>query len=728
MHPEITKDMKKLLMLPLLALFSCQRQNTDLIYENSSYQWYPDRIVQGEFVGTAETACRIVSDYDGDTLVWECRNDISAMPVLTAPTLLEEAVYNMAIDECIIAVEPDGTLRTGLFWGGVWTRDVSYSTILSMAYIQPQAAMTSLLCKIGPTGLIIQDTGTGGAWPCSTDRQVWTMAAWELYKVTGDREWLAKVYPVAKKSLIVDMKTLYDAETGLVRGESSFIDWREQSYPRWMEPADIYDSKCLGTNVVHYAALMSAAEMARLSDDAGFAGICLEKAAGLKDAINEYLWMEDMGYYAQYIAGRNQDIPYTKSETLGQALAVLYGVAEGERATKLSESMPVVDFGAPVFYPWIPDIPPYHNRAVWPFVQSFWMQACARSGNEAGVLHGIGSLYRAAAMYATNKENFVADEGNWKGTQINSSNMLWSLSGALSITYKVLLGMEWKSDALCFAPVVPRQMDGVRKVTGFKYRNATLDLEVVGHGDSIRSFELDGVEQEEACIPAGLEGKHSVRMVLSGSFARNLKVNLQPGRNTPMTPSARLEDGLLSWDEVEGAASYVVYVAGKKHAVTSLCSMAVPSDLTGDVQVVAMSADGVPSFPSEPVYAAEDTIFKGFRPLMLKKGVNESFSIDVDVPEDGVWYLSWNYANGNGDITTDRKCAIRTLYADGKRVDICVFPQRGVDNWQEWGMTSPVPVTLAKGRHTFTLCFEPENENMHIDVNEFKIKGLRLSF
>ena len=492
--------MKKWMILLLLPLVSCQNQCSDIIYENSSYQWYPDRIVQGEYVGVAESPYKICSNYDGDTLVWECRNDIANMPKLTAPTVLEQAVYNMAIDESIIAIEKDGTLRTGLFWGGVWTRDVSYSIIHSMAYIQPAAAKASLMCKISPTGQIIQDTGTGGAWPCSTDRQIWTTAAWELYKATGDRAWLETAYKVAKNSLSVDILTLYDSETGLVRGESSFIDWRQQSYPRWMECADIYDSMCLGTNMVHYMALVSAAEMADLCNDPEFAETCRGQAADLKEAINTHLWMEDTGYYAQYLAGRNQDLLYTKSETLGQALSILYGVAEGERADILSESMPVVDFGAPVFYPWIPDIPPYHNRAVWPFVQAYWMQACAKTGNESGVLHGIGSLYRAAAMYATHKENFVADDGNWKGTQINSSNMLWSLSGALSITYRVLLGMNWESDALIFAPVVPEKMAGVRKIENFPYRGVVLDIEVSGYGDSIKSFELDGVKIQKPIV------------------------------------------------------------------------------------------------------------------------------------------------------------------------------------------------------------------------------------
>lgn len=715
--------MKKLLFLPILFLLSCT--DDGLIMENGSYKWYPDRIEQGEYAGIAETPYRIVSDLNGDSLVWECRNDLSAMPVLSTPFLLEEAVYNMGLDECINAVEPDSTLRTGLSWGGVWTRDVSYSTILSMAYMQPRAAMISLLCKIGRNGQIIQDTGTGGAWPCSSDREIWTVAAWELYKVTGDSEWLAQVYPVAKKSLSVDIQTLYDPQTGLVKGESSFIDWREQSYPRWMEPADIYDSRCLGTNMVHYAALLSAAEMAGLSGDLEFRQICLDKAASLKDAINQYLWMDDCGYYAQFIAGRKDDLLYTKSETLGQALAILYGVAEGERAERLSESMPVVDYGAPVFWPWIPDIPPYHNRAVWPFVQSFWMHASAMTGNEQGVLHGIGSLYRAAAMFATHKENFVADSGDWKGTQINSSNMLWSLSGALSITYRVLFGISYEVDALHFAPVIPKKLAADRKLEGFRYRGMTLDIQIEGYGDVIRSFELDGVQQPEAVVPADLTGNHQVRIIMADRFKKKLDINMQPGVSTPVTPIASLEAEKISWQPVDGAASYRLYAAGSEVAETAETEIIVSPDWRGDVQVVAVSADGVPSFPSEPIFLGEK-VEKVFEPVKLTSKSGDDFVIEMEVPSEGVWFLSWNYANGNGDITTDRKCAIRTLYVDGQRIEINVFPQRGVDAWDVWGWTSPTALELKKGKHVLTLSYKQENENMHLDINDFALRGLTL--
>ena len=122
---------------------------------------------------------------------WNLKNDISAYPRLSTDNRLHEAIYNMGLDEMVNAVEPDTTLRTGKEWAGVWTRDVSYSILLSMAYLQPKASMISLRRKVDSLGRIIQDTGSGGAWPVSTDREIWCVAADGVYRGTGDREWLS---------------------------------------------------------------------------------------------------------------------------------------------------------------------------------------------------------------------------------------------------------------------------------------------------------------------------------------------------------------------------------------------------------------------------------------------------------------------------------------------------------------------------------------------------------
>ena len=315
---------------------------------------------------------------------WKLSQDISAYPQTQSPYPMADALYQLSLEEMLNAVEPDSTLRTGREWAGVWTRDVSYSILLSMAYLQPRAAQLSLWRKVDRKKKIIQDTGTGGAWPVSSDRMIWAVAAWELYKVTGDQDWLRQAYEVVNRSIRADMEVLYDAATGLVRGESSFLDWREQTYPSWMQPVDIFHSINLGTNAVHYQANRVAASMAQLLNDQDGQRIFSNNADKIRQGMNQYLWLPEKNAYAQYLYGRSFPIVSDRQEALGSALAVLFGIASEDQAQALVKSMPVTPFGITCISPQIPDIPPYHNNGVWPFVQAYWLWAAAEQLQTGG--------------------------------------------------------------------------------------------------------------------------------------------------------------------------------------------------------------------------------------------------------------------------------------------------------------------------------------------------------
>jgi len=266
---------------------------------------------------------------------WHLSKDISGYPQYQSSYLISDAIYNMSLEEMIKAIEPDSTFRTGKEWAGVWTRDISYSIILSMAYLQPRVAMKSLMRKVNLRKRIIQDTGTGGAWPCSTDRMIWAVAAYEVYKATGDEDWLEQAYIIIKNSIEDDVHVDYDKTTGMVKGESSFLDWREQTYPKWMQPADIYESECLGTNAVHYEANEVLAKMAIILHHKDVAAKHQALAQQIKNGINNYLWMADKGYYAQYLYGRLHKIISPRAETWAKHFA-LFGILQMKRSKNKS--------------------------------------------------------------------------------------------------------------------------------------------------------------------------------------------------------------------------------------------------------------------------------------------------------------------------------------------------------------------------------------------------------
>lgn len=675
---------------------------------------------------------------------WTLSKDISAFPQYRSSYPIADALYNLSIEEMIRSVEPDSTFRTGKEWAGVWTRDISYSIILSMAYLQPEVAKYSLLRKVSKKKKIIQDTGTGGAWPVSTDRMVWAIAAWELYKATGDKAWLSEAYEIIKNSIEDDLQNAYDPETGMVKGESSFLDWREQTYPRWMQPADIFESENLGTNAVHYEANQVLARMAGLLQQPAVAEKHRGIAAQIKAGINKYLWLPSQQFYGQYLYGRKYKTVSPRSEALGEALCILFDIADEKQQQQVIANAPVTSYGTPCIYPDIPGIPPYHNNAVWPFVQAYWLWAGAKTGNEQSVTESISAIYRPAALFLTNKENFVGTNGDYTGTQINSSNMLWSLSGNISIVHKVFFGIHFMEGRLVFKPFVPAAWKGKRQLNNFRYRNAVLDIEMEGAGNYIESFELDGQAMSKAELSAELSGKHRVSIRLSERPVAAQSINKVASYISLPAPELQWKNGMISWKKIDGAVKYKVLKNGKEIVSTTALQYK-PAAAAAEYQVLAIDKKGVQSFASEPLditgkagvvvmeaegFAAAATYgYKGFSGkgfVEISTNVNTVMEIPVEVKETGWYFVDARYANGNGPTNTENKCAVRTLEVDGKRSGVWVFPQRGKEEWSNWGYTNSIKVHLTAGKHLLKLRYADANGNMNEEINQAMIDQFRL--
>jgi len=676
---------------------------------------------------------------------WKMTKDATAFPQYRSGFQMADALYNLSLEEMIKAVEPDSTFRTGKEWAGVWTRDISYSIILSMAYLQPQVAKNSLLRKVSKKKKIIQDTGTGGAWPISTDRMIWAVAAWEVYKVTGDKDWLQEAYTIVKNSVEDDLQNVYDPQTGLVKGESSFLDWREQTYPKWMQPADIFESENLGTNAVHFQANVVLGKMATILGNEQEAKKYDDLSSSIKAGINKHLWNSKQKYYGQYLYGRSYKTLSPRAEALGEALTVIFDIADAARQKEIVANTPITAYGISCIYPQIPDIPPYHNNAVWPFVQTYWLWAGAKTGNEKSVMESISAIYRPAAMFLTNKENFVADDGDFLGTQINSSNMLWSLSGNLSIVHKVFFGIRFHEDGLSFEPFVPQAYAGKRSLMNFKYRDAVLDIEMEGFGNKIKSFVVDGKEQTRPALPAMLTGKHAIKIVLSSSAFPVTAVNKVANYSTLPAPKAIYQANTLTWVLVPKAVQYKVIKNGIDFTTTTKNSLPIKVSGYDEYMIFAIDKKGVGSFASEPVmvlapsamqqyeleqFATPSTqAYKGFSGtgfIETNTATNTKIEVPITVSQDGEYVIDCHYANGNGPTNTENKCAIRTVKADNKMAGVFVFPQRGVNEWSNWGYSNQLKVYLTKGKHIISIEYLSSNENMNVGINQAMLDHLRI--
>ncbi|MEM8896406.1 MAG: glycogen debranching protein, partial [Bacteroidota bacterium] len=530
---------------------------------------------------------------------------------------------------------------------------------------------------------------------------------------------------------------------GLYRGESSFLDWREQTYPKWMSNMDIYVSENLGTNVVHYQAHVILAEMAKILGEPWRP--YQQRADQIKQAINDVMWIPEKGYYGNFTYGRNQLNLSDRYEALGEALAILFDVADENRARTIISKSPLTPFGATCIYPQIQGIPPYHNNGIWPFVQSYWNIAAAKAGNEAVLNHGLAAVYRAAGLFLTNYENFVAESGDFLGTEINSHRMLWSMAGNLAMVHRVFMGISFEPTGIRFAPVVPSTYPGTKRLSNFSYRNAVLDITVEGTGNTIQSVTIDGEEVDEAYLSGDISGEHTVEIVLDSQPMKEQTINLVENTFTLPNPLVSLEGDKIVWQPIEGANGYNIYKDGEVIANIDWTDYAVVKDSYAEYKVSAIDDKGIESFTSEPVVVAPTrdiieldmtrfaersdrsyTNFTGSGFVEISNELNREVSLNINAPESGRYLLDIRYSNGEGPWNTENKCAIRSLYVNDDFTGALVFPQRGTDEWSDWGYSNNYAVELKKGSNGLQIKFESWDINMNVDVNRAMLDHIRL--
>ena len=410
----------------------------------------------------------------------------------------------------------------GQKWPFVWTRDVSYSIDLGLWRLDPARARASLLFKISPPragpeppGLyVMQDTGSGGSWPISTDRIVWFLGARHLL---GDPAFADTVYQALTDTLAQDRRYVFDPRIGLYRGETSFLDWREQTYPAWTahDVVFIAQSFALSTNVLHYQALQLAAAISRQRGHAAAATRYAEQAESLKQAINARFWRPDRGLYMSYIGGPVDPEPFDAYDLLGLDLAITSGVADSRRAVESLEHYPAWPAGSPVIWPERRDQPIYHNRAIWPFVSEYTLRAARRIGDPALIALEVRSLMRGAALDASNMENYsllsqsTHVAGALGGPVVDSPRQLWSVAGYLDMVVRGIFGLEDDDRVMPELPVslVPMLFGSGRQISLYlDGRRIVLDRPANLRGDLLvagsTQHEGDATEVQLVAAPA----------------------------------------------------------------------------------------------------------------------------------------------------------------------------------------------------------------------------------
>ena len=430
-------------------------------------------------VAGTPTSPRTVAEKSGWPTVRTCNPLFDALYALALEEVRQNSVASIS-DGAFNNGKPmqcpaGGCFETGQKWKYVWTRDTAYAVDLALAALDPVRAKNSLLFKLSKrrdgTGLeIVQDTGTGGSWPVSTDRVVWSLGARRLLHFLYGAErttFRDTAYEALVNTIARDRAVAFDSADGLYRGEQSFLDWREQSYPAWVkgDPIHIAMSKALSTNAGHLSALELAADLATEKGLSAAAATYKKWTADLRAAMGKGFYIADAKLFSTFIPTSLDPGPARQYDLLGSALAVLTGVATAAQAPAVVSSYPHLEHGAPVIWPQQQATAIYHNRAIWPFVTAYWMRAARRADNARAAEFGLKAMMKGAALNLSNMENFEmvsllphVKDGAYSGPVVNSPRQLWSVAGYVSMVHDVLFGMETSAKGIRFLPYVPASM------------------------------------------------------------------------------------------------------------------------------------------------------------------------------------------------------------------------------------------------------------------------------
>ncbi len=687
-----------LLYMALLVLASCSGASDPegAIFSNEAITLYPDSVtVRGEkatqTVALSSMHLRFAGAINGE---WHVDRLPDGLPRFTVGMKLPDALYNRAVqtlaDSATQALSP-------------------YATLLTLAYLNPERAMETLRAQVKNGRILSASTS---AWPIDVSRVAWILAAYELYCVTGDRDWSAEMYDVAKLSLADDNHVNYNSELELYCGSMVPLADASRFYPEWMNAADIYSSFSLAANVLYCRAF---AIMAVLGETLGEnVSRYRDISRALVDAININFWQPDRRRYSQMLYGIFP-VPSPLTENLGQAFAVLYGVATPEMAQRLMERTPLTPLGVPAVWP-------SDKPMIDPTVQAFWALAAAKTSNADMLMATMASMMAQVAGDPAPAE----------------------AAALLSLYFRVLAGVQFTPQGLRFSPVVPAEFAAEKMISGLRYRGAELSVKIHGTGSRIARFTIDGVGCSEPVVPTDLTGHHVIEITLSGSGLERHRLQEAPSALAAApAPVLSVEGNTIIIGNFAKGTRYDVWADGVfEQSIKSRTYVLERPDAFG---VFAIAAEG--GFTSRPLvrlapegeltvradsFAVGGTMLMTDS-LMAPQMVETSaihlshLGLQADVPVAGRYLIDVCYANGAGSVETQRYCGMRTLLVNGDRAGVFVMPQLGLGDWNATAYSNPLQVTLRQGVNHFAIDYlVPFNINAAASDNLLLIASLRL--
>lgn len=642
---------------------------------------------------------------------WRISSPNANYPVYESNQKLMDVMHNMSIDE--IANRGPGIEDRRLSDNFMVSQEC-YAIALALAYLEPEKSMQTLKTMVSDS--IITTGDSIETYNSLANKMIWATAAWEVYCATGDKQWLKYCYDIIVKNLtIIENSGLLNNETGLYRATCPYyVSNINQYYPPWASIADIFETSPLLANAI----MEHAYRIVGMMCDEFEINYHNSHAESLKDAINHRLWDEYKGYYSQYLYGGSLNMMSPCSDNLGQALCVLWDIADDNRGEALVNNMHLSCNGIALTYPINTSVKSEFNNAVIPMVQALWNLAAARNGNIAMLRCGIGAQIRPQALLASCDVSTSATTG----APLDISFSRGNATGNLAMIYNVIAGMKFLPNGIEFSPKVPVCFEGKKTITSFRYRNAVLDITINGTGNDLKKIALDGKDLDDNFIDGNISGHHSIVITMNDIYTGSGKITVTKDLNhLPETP-------LWQWDGFYGTTYNYNGNDGYKILINNEPRYSMRDSVLGTRDTVTYRSFSLlavnkygSSYISKPHFITTTAITHEFAKHNPKYILGQQLpnyykhqpieitdttswvSIPVITTEAGDYIVDVLYSNGNPLASLASPCQMLEVTTNGRLQGIIVTPQLGEGQWLGTAYSSHLNIKLLKGSSTLQL-------------------------
>lgn len=433
--------------------------------------------------------------------LWRSRVEPGRFPTLQTRFATVDAAFELAMETFQRNAGPEfalpgqvGLWSAGYFQGpglgfGSWRRDSSHIALRAGNLLDPDVARASL-AHVLTEGF---DNGSDGD-------SLPVVAVADYWHATGDDTLPLQAWAeLARSGDALDAR--FDHERGLVEAPQSTSNdcFAEPEAGGFALSTEIYSMQT-------YAALAELAALPGIGDVR--AGRWAARAEAMRATILDQYWSQDHGFFTSGPHGSTAHRDgYWESSGAEAALWGFLGAPAEDKLpgvlTRLRE-VALSEFGVVLF--------PYKSadnhfcNSVWYCWQAGIARAAARAGDASLIHQLIAQQVQTVIRHKTFYEVTQANTGKswrWPG-------QLWHAAGFASLLLYGVFGMAYDRDGMKFTPSATGAFDGARLV-GLRYRAATLDLELRGHGNNARVL-LDG--RPVRVVPADTAGHHTIVLEL----------------------------------------------------------------------------------------------------------------------------------------------------------------------------------------------------------------------